>query len=430
MMEDTTPIQTETKSGSGFWIGFWLTLLLVAAVGGAGAYLDFRLQQFEDQIVQQQRDILQNRENAKVFTQNLTGTLDSLSTMMNQTVTSFTQHTTKLAAVIEKKEKSQSEYLQTAIEELNLRIQKENETLRISLAALSKELSDTNSVLRVVQAKAVSADQRAELANQKIAALQDAVENDFSNLTQLAKAMSESIQAEFETQAATFSRDISALNETSQRGLQKIDNQVASIDAAQRDSAKQVALLSENVSGVKSQQSDIAKTVADNANCVSGTVDTLQSNLKTMAGQLEVGFAAAVEQNDVLRSDLAEIGYTLTERTEDLLVQMIDAQKAVKQDSTSAEGIRTSLETYAQDVTKFMHTFAGEMSSLNQTVQTLTDRVIKEKSSSVAATVIEETIHNTDAPVVSEKTYDEETEEPSEPKTIGLNTLEFPQHDH
>lgn len=429
-MEDTTPIQTETRSGSGFWIGFWLTLLFVAAAGGAGTYLDYRLQQFEDQIVQQQKEIQQNREYATAYTKSLTTTLDSLSTMMNQTVTSFTQHTTKLAAVIEKKEKSQSEYLQTAIEELNLRIQEENESLRTSLAALSKELSNTNSALRVVQAKTESADQRAELANQKIAALQDAVENDFSNLTQLAKAMSQSIQAQFETQAAAFSRDINALNETSQRGMQKIDKQVASMDVAQRESAQQIATLSESISGVKSQQSEIAKTVANNANCVSGTVGTLQDNLKTMAGQLEIGFAAAVEQNDVLRSDLAEIGYTLTERTEDLLVQMIDAQKAAQLDSTSAEGVRNSLETYAQDVTKFMHTFANEMSSLNQTVQTLTDRVIKEKSSSVAATVIEETIDNTEAPVVTEKTYDEETEETSEPKTIGLNTLEFPQHNH
>ena len=148
-MEDTTPIQTETRSGSGFWIGFWLTLLFVAAAGGAGTYLDYRLQQFEDQIVQQQKEIQQNREYATAYTKSLTTTLDSLSTMMNQTVTSFTQHTTKLAAVIEKKEKSQSEYLQTAIEELNLRIQEENESLRTSLAALSKELSNTNSALRV-----------------------------------------------------------------------------------------------------------------------------------------------------------------------------------------------------------------------------------------------------------------------------------------
>ncbi|MBZ0257875.1 hypothetical protein K8I31_17560, partial [bacterium] len=275
MMEDNTPIQTQ-KSGSGFWIGFWLTLLLVAAVGGAGAYLDFRLEQFEKQIVQQQVEIKQNREDAKVFTQNLTSTLDSLSTMMNQTVTSFTEHTTKLASVIETKEKSQSKYLQTAIEELNLRIQKENEALHTSLAALSKEITDTNAALRTVQAKAESADQRAEKANQQIAALQDSVKDDFSNLTQLAKAMSESVQAQFETQAANFSRELDVLNESTQGGMQKLSTQVQTIDVAQRESAQQVSELNENLAGVKTQQKEIAQTITDNAQCVSGSVGSLQ----------------------------------------------------------------------------------------------------------------------------------------------------------
>ena len=421
-MEDNAPIQTQ-KSGSGFWIGFWLTLLLVAAVGGAGAYLDFRLEQFEKQIVQQQVEIKQNREDAKVFTQNLTSTLDSLSTMMNQTVTSFTEQTTKLASVIETKEKSQSKYLQTAIEELNVRIQKENEELRTSLATLSKEITDNNAALRTVQAKAESADQRAEKANQQIAALQDSVKDDFSNLTQLAKAMSESVQAQFDTQAANFSRELDMLNESTQGGMQKLSAQVQTIDVAQRESAEQVAELTENLSGVKTQQKQIAQTISDNAQCVSGSVGSLQENLKAMAGQLELGFASAVEQNDVLRSDLAEIGYTLTERTEDLLVQMIDAQKAVTSDGASAEGIRASLNNYAKDVTKFMNSFAKEISTLNQSVQVLTDRVVQENGSSVATTVTE-VIEEPASSADSEKTVDES----KEPKTIGLNTLEFPQH--
>ncbi len=441
-MEDNTHVQPQQQSGSGFWIGFWLTLLLVAAVGGAGAYLDYRLNQFEDQIAEQQKEIKQNREYAATYSKSLTTTLDSLSTMMTQTVDSFTQHTTKLATVIEKKEKSQTEYLQTAIEELNHRIQKENAELRASLAALSKELSDANSTLRVVQAKAESTDERIAKANQKIAALQNTVENDFSNLTQLAQAMSESIEAQFEAQAATFTREINALSEASQHGVEKLGKQVASVDVAQRQSAKQVTALSESVSGVKTQQTKLAKTVAQNTSTINGTVSNLQENLKTMAGQLEVGFASAVEQNDVLRSDLAEIGYTLTERTEDLLVQMIDAQKAAQKDTTSAEGVKTSLETYAQDVTKFMHTFATEMSTLNQSVQSLTDRVINQKIN----TVITETMTNSDVKetVVSEKSYEEDTAAPKkhgeagvssntqddspkkEQQTIGLNTLEFP----
>lgn len=402
--------QTPQKSGSGFWVGFWLSLLMLGAIAGAGVYLDYRLAQFETRLASQRAEIIQNREEAAELAGRFTETFDALSTMLTSTVDSFTQHTQKLATVIESKEKSQSEYLRTAIEELNERIKAENESLRTSIAALSTELGEAKLALGEVKKDAGQTRQEVIEASQTLDKLQKSVNDDLSNLTQLANAMGESVKARFEAQSSEFASKLNALDEASQRSLQKLGKQVNDLHIQQRETGSQVASMASGMAGLNESQSELNDSIKQETRAVSGSVTQLQEDLQALAGNLEIGFAASNERAEVLRSDLAEIGYSLTQRTEDLLVQLIDAQKAAQADSADAEQIRSALESYANDVTGFMENFSSEISTLNDSVKSLTERIAAAKSESVAAnTTISETVAENEDAQVSQKSYSEAT---------------------
>ncbi|MBI1388361.1 MAG: hypothetical protein GC154_07930 [bacterium] len=391
MSEQVQEHQTPQKSGSGFWVGFWLTLVIVGAVAGVGVYLDYRLQQFEDELASHEDSIMKGRQESAEFANRLTTTLNTMSDMLTKTVNSFTDHTAKLASVIENKEKSQSDHLQTVIEELNQNIKQENESLKLAVQNLSRQLNQTQAALHTVSERAESQEQKLAEANQKIAALETSVKDDFSNLTKLANAMGESVQAQFEAQAVNFNSQVSALNDSSNRTLEAIHQDMKSVadrvdglQAKQEENSQNVAQVASQLAGLKQSQNDFADKFASTSQCIDNTASLIEENLKTLANNMDGGFASSAEQTETLRADLAELGYSLTERTEELLVQMMSSTEDSETAADQAQKMSSALDSYTKNVSSFIQNLNDQIDSLNQSVQAVGERINQHQSNLVS----------------------------------------------
>lgn len=371
-------MSTETTRGNGgLWATVWMTLVAVGVIAGAGAYLDYRLEAFEDQLlarteasqsaIQQEvkSEILKNRESSAEFASQFSDTIKEMSQLLSTTVESVSQHTTALASVIEKNEQDQSEVLKATLAELSEEIRAENKRLRTTLAQLSENLSEANSA--IVSLASVQKSQGDKL---------DGMEARFVSLTEAAESLNETIAATVSRKTDALSGQLAALEKQSSTSLKAVQKQISDLSAGQsrivEANTQTFSAINNNVREVRSAQVAWQERVASRKDESSARMAGIHDNLRTLADQMELGFASTSEQTDVLRSDIAQMGQTLSDRTEDLLVQLIhtksegEEERAAQSQKIGAalESIGAQTETSLQSLHANLRGFEKSLTSL------------------------------------------------------------------
>lgn len=309
-MSDQPQANTPQRSGGTFWIVLWMSVLTVGLVAGAGAYLDYRLNQFENRLDEEvqytQSEIYKNRQETADFAKQVSGTLKDLSDLLTTTVDSVSRHTKTLAQAIEKKEQSQVEAINASLEKLSQEIRAQNEELRATLANLGDEVQS-------VQGQIASVEAQTQKQTKAMTAMQEKVDGQFASLTDLAKSLENTMQTRFAAQSKTLNDSIAKLESHSDKKLQEL--------------AGELDKVSQGVATVHNTQNAWQERVLSKKGESASVMAGIHEQLRSINDQVEVGFAGNHEQTKVLRSDLAELSHTLTQRTEDLLVRMIDAKE-------------------------------------------------------------------------------------------------------
>lgn len=352
-------MSTETKQGSGsLWAMVWMTFLTIGVIAGAGVYLDYRLETFEKQVLSQneasQEAILKNREVSADFANQFTSTIKEMSQLLTTTVESVSQHTTALALAIEKNEQSQSEALKASLEELSKEIRAENQRLRTTLARLSDDLGSAGEWMKALAA-----------ANESQAVRLDGVERTMVSLTRQAETLNQSIAKTIADKASVLEDRLVAIEEASSQNIDEIHGQISALQKGQRrimeTGSQTFSALNSNIKDVRSAQMEWQQDVASRKNKSAATMVGIHDNLKTLADQMEVGFAANNDQTDILRSDLAEMSQTLSDRTEDLLVQLIRANTTnTEERGEQSREIGAALQSFSEQT----HTSMKALDSL------------------------------------------------------------------
>lgn len=372
------------------WAAFWMMLLAVCVIAGAGVYLDYRLENFEKRLQHEmqttQAEVSESRKQSADFAQNLTSTLKELSGLLTITVDSVTQHTATLAAAIEKKEQTQTEALQTALQELSAEIRAQNERLSATLASLDEGVS----TLR----------EQSDATHTQLAALGETVEavgkgvsGGFSSLSGLAQALNETVNTRFKEQAESFNARLAALEENACSSLEQFNTQLTAVaeraktaEANDQLALRRLAALQDQIGSIEDAQTGWQQRVALAKEQSDATMTGIHESLRFVADRLEVGFAGASQQNEVLRADVIELGATLTHRTEDLLVRMIGAnENQEKQAEEQTKQIGSALRSLSEQTGAEMQTLVEQLGQLAQHMDLLEQNLAEHVKQAVAA---------------------------------------------
>jgi len=363
--------ESRTKTPS-LWLVFWLMVMLLIAFGIAGIYLDKRLEMLEQKILAQtgevsaqtdnalvamqnaRKDILESRAEAAGFAKQYSTTLQDLSGLMTNAVTSFSKQTLDLAQTVADKNQSQAERLNAALADLG----KESRAQSAGVQTLAEQIAAAQKTALDSKTQSDNTDRRMEQLTQQLAQMNAGLQTAMAGLSDSVNKQNASVNARLEEQAKAVAAQLASLQDASNRGLEAALTQLAALSqeigaraaSFERTSKTSQATIQGRLSALgetlqtrldenRKESSTIAArleaTIADRSSCVEKSNAAVADELKALADQMKTGLAANRESDEVLRSELAAMSYHLSGRTEDLLIELSNAKE--KQEKQAEE---------------------------------------------------------------------------------------------
>ncbi len=363
------------NKGSSTWLIFGLVLLMVIAIGAAGIYMDYRLQLLESKILEQteqvyvqsqntksslhraRQEILKNRAESAKLAQKVSTTIEDFSKLLNSTIDSFSQHTSVLTEAIEKKDESQLEFLKQKLSEIETKTEEQSSKMLAIAENVSKELADTKQSVHQSNTQAEQTAQQVALLASRMEQMKNQINNGFTNLTDVSKELNTIVNAQFDSQMKTFTGELAALKKASGDSMNDIDNRLAS--------------LSQEIDGVEKTEKTIQQNLSEHKQSLNQLASTMDSRLSELRNNVELGFAATEENAGIIRSDIAEMNYSLNGKTEDLLIEFTDSGsqfkkeqlKAAKQFDNKIAAIQKSIDGISRQISQ-TSSFAADTHNL------------------------------------------------------------------
>lgn len=362
---------------TGGWLAFWIIFFMVLGFGGFGFYVDHRLASLEERVMTQtsdasqqrestlqalqstQREILGSRREAAAFAQKFSSTLENMSSLLAETVNTFSEQTLQLTQAIERKDQSQTEHLEIAV------------------AGLTREIETTREAALQAKTRVESLDQQLAKVSGQLADMDEDIAQGFTTLTQISEEMNRAAEAHFARQSESLHAQLADLKDASNRSLESVEQKLAALDQNFDQQRRTLAAFADQVSEkTESAQNSLARrmdAVADTMQyeftVQKGMTASLDERLQqaqetakilaqmderfdSLSSDIEAGFVQGREEQDAIRSDLAEFGYALSGQTDDLLVEMT-ALKEAGENSTRQDdlrGMEGRLERLAQNI--------------------------------------------------------------------------------
>jgi len=359
-------------------LAFGLILVMLVGFSGAGFYLDWRLTSLEEKVLTQtngvsqqtestllalqdaRKEILGNRHEAAAFAQKFYTTLDQMSALLTQTVNAFSEQTIQLTKAIEQKDKSQSE------------------SLEATLAAFTRDAASTREAALQAANKTESVDRQLAQLSGQLQELNQGISEGFLTLTQLNREMSEAVSAQLDRQKESLNSQLAELRDASAQSLDSVNQQLAALDrgiqnqqkSVDRISSEKLPELSGRIEGFANSAIEKSNAVHDSlARHIDGVADIAQNQsretvelsesisrmaekMDSLSGNVERDFAIGKEGQDAIRSNLAEMGYSLNGCTENILVELTALQQASGETARAErlQGIEIRLDEAAKNL--------------------------------------------------------------------------------
>ncbi len=303
------------------------------------------------------KEILGNRQETAAFAQKFTSTLDGMSALLTQTVNAFSEQTIQLTKAIEKKEKSQSETLDSA------------------LADLKQEMAATRDAAVQAKSKAESVDQQLAVLGGQLQQMNQNLADGFITLTQLSRDMSQAIGDHLEQQQKSIDNQLADLRDVSTQSLESVREQLASLDqntsTVQNNLARHIDAVGDEVRAGFSEQKEIASSIQNHlveSVPAAGALSQLAEKVGHLSSGVETGFSQGSKDREALRAALADLEYNLNGRTDNLLVELTAIHQ--KEDSSpTAErmaGVEGQLNSLAQGLQSLQANLGNQLAEAAQ----------------------------------------------------------------
>lgn len=390
------PTNHPQNKGSTGWFIAWLIIIMVIGFAGTGYYLDTRLNSLEQKVLTQtvkvsgqtevtldklkeaRQDILANRAESAEFAQQFSTTLHELSGLLSSTVESFSEQTSKLALAIEQKEESSVEYIKKALEQYSKETNAQSNEVLIAVNALSDAIKSTQQAALDAKSQSKSNSEQLVAMYDQLQNMNTTLSNGFTTLTDLSKQINVTLNQRFDQQSKSLANQITALQEASNQSLISVrDKMVALANENQSNLQKSIDNQTETLAGsLETVKGDLVKQTKN----VSQTLTDLNGRVDNVGSKVDIGFAAATDSAETIRSDIAEMNYNLTGRTEDLLLEIADTGK---RRSEKAEEISKNLEerinqvetTVSKQLTSFSKNALSTIVDVNKDIASLAKRL-------------------------------------------------------
>ncbi len=317
-----------TANSSKGWMVFWLIFFMLIGLAGTGYYLDLRLASFEEKVLTQttestlialqetRKEVLGNRRESAAFAQKFSDTLKDVSALLTQTVNAFSEQTLQLTKAIEKKDKNQAEYLQTA------------------MADISKEMTSTRQAALEAKTKTDSIEKQLVALSGQLQEVSGDLASGFTTLTQLSEKMSQVVAVSLDEKTRALNGQLMDLRNASQQSLESVEQKLIDIDNSIQDTSSRdslarhidaaVDVMNAGFTDQRNTASSIQSSMS-NTEQISQTVSGISKQLEILAEDMQVSFAEGEGELEALQSDVSEMSYNLDGRMDDLLVGLADS---------------------------------------------------------------------------------------------------------
>ncbi len=357
------PTNHPHNRGSTGWFIAWLIIIMVIGFAGTGYYLDTRLNSLEQKVLTQtvkvsgqtevtldklkeaRQDILANRAESAEFAKQFSTTLHELSTLLSSTVASFSEQTSKLALAIEQKEESSVEYIKKALEQYSKEANAQSNEVLIAVNALADAIKTTQQAALDAKSQSQSNSEQLVAMYDQLQSMNTTLSSGFTTLTDLSKQINVTLNQRFDQQSKSLANQITALQEASNQSLISVrDKMIALANENQSKLHKSIDNQTETLTGsLETVKGDLVKQTKN----VSQTLTDLNGRVDNVGSKVDIGFAASTDSAETIRSDIAEMNYNLTGRTEDLLLEIADTGK---RRSAKTEELSSNLEERIKNV--------------------------------------------------------------------------------